>query len=265
MVDNDVLRAIRGRRSVIRFTDQAVTDEELSAIVEAGRWAPSYINSQPCEFLVVRDAKARARLSEILRRVTVAWQGFATAPVSIVVMADPERDVRHLAEDGAAAAQNMALAAHSLGLATFWAGLHRVPGNEGVRGERPEGRARHPRRHAAGGGAARRPPGLRGDHVAPAVVRNRARGDLRPADERARRLIALNARGMGTHSAGSESGRPCGRCHYNVAFVAPVEMPPSTSSVCPVRYALASEARKTIAPSRSFGRPGRFSGIRSTR
>jgi nitroreductase len=131
MVDNDVLKAIRGRRSVIRFTDQAVTDEELSAIVEAGRWAPSYINSQPCEFLVIRDAKARARLSEILRRVTVAWQGFVTAPVSIVVMADPERDVRHLAEDGAAAAQNMALAAHSLGLATFWAGLYSVSGTKG--------------------------------------------------------------------------------------------------------------------------------------
>jgi nitroreductase len=131
MVDNEVLKAIRGRRSVIRFTEQAVTDDELSAILEAGRWAPSYINSQPCEFLVIRDAKARIRLSEILRRITVAWQGFATAPVSIMVMADPGRDPRHLAEDGAAAAQNMALAAHSLGLATFWAGLHAVPESKG--------------------------------------------------------------------------------------------------------------------------------------
>jgi nitroreductase len=131
MQDNEVLRAIRGRRSVIRFTDQAVTDEELATILEAGRWAPSYINSQPCEFLVVRDAKTRGRLGEILRRITVAWQGFAAAPASILVMADPARDPRHLAEDGAAAAQNMALAAHSLGLATFWAGLHAVPETKG--------------------------------------------------------------------------------------------------------------------------------------
>jgi nitroreductase len=131
MRDNDVLKAIRGRRSVIRFAEQAVTDDELSAILEAGRWAPSYINSQPWEFLVVRDAKTRGRLSEILRRITVAWQGFGTAPVSIVVVADPARDPRHLAEDGAAAVQNMSLAAHSLGLATFWAGLHAVPEAKG--------------------------------------------------------------------------------------------------------------------------------------
>jgi len=131
MIDNEVLRTIRGRRSVIRFTDQAVNDNELAAILEAGRWAPSYINSQPWELLVVRDAKTRARLGEILRRITVAWQGFAGAPVSIVVMADPARDPRHLAEDGAAAVQNMCLAAHSLGLATFWAGLHAVPETRG--------------------------------------------------------------------------------------------------------------------------------------
>jgi nitroreductase len=131
MQDNEVLKAIRGRRSVIRFTDKAVSDDELGTILEAGRWAPSYINSQPSEFLVVRDAKTRGRMAEILRRITVAWQGFATAPVSIVVMADPERDPRHLAEDGAAAVQNMALAAHSLGLATFWAGLHAVPEAKG--------------------------------------------------------------------------------------------------------------------------------------
>jgi nitroreductase len=132
MHDNPVLRSIRGRRSVIRFTDQPVSDEELVSILEAGRWAPSYINSQPWEFLVVRDQKMRARMSEILRRITVAWQGFATAPVAVVVMVDPGRDPRHLAEDGAVAVQNMALAAHSLGLATFWAGLHAVPEAKGA-------------------------------------------------------------------------------------------------------------------------------------
>src|SRR4029077_3167294 len=36
------------------------------------------------------------------------------------------------------------------------------------------------------------------------------------------------------------------------ARIAPVEIPPSTSSVCPVTYRLDSDARKTTAPSRSF-------------
>lgn len=47
------------------------------------------------------------------------------------------------------------------------------------------------------------------------------------------------------------------------ARVAPVEMPPSTSNVCPLTYRLSSEERNTTAPSRSFGWPGRLTGMRS--
>src|SRR6266436_7760258 len=50
---------------------------------------------------------------------------------------------------------------------------------------------------------------------------------------------------------------------FGDALTAPVEIPPSTNNVWPVTYALASDAKKTTAPSRSCGCPGRFSGIRS--
>ena len=131
MKENDVLRAIRGRRSVIRFTDAPVSDEQVDTILEAGRWAPSYINSQPWEFIVVRDKGLKARLAEVLKRVTLAWHGFAQAPVLVAVAVDPTRDPSHCVEDGAAAVQNMALAAHSLGLASFWAGLHAADSGRG--------------------------------------------------------------------------------------------------------------------------------------
>jgi nitroreductase len=127
MHDNEVLKALRERRSVNRFSDRQVTENELATILEAGRWAPSYLNSQPWEFVVVRDPATRRRIGEILRRITVAWEGLATAPAAIVVTVDPERDPRHLAEDGAIAVQNMALAAHSLGLSSSWAGLYATP------------------------------------------------------------------------------------------------------------------------------------------
>lgn len=131
MKENEVLRVIRTRRSVTRFTEAPVSDEQLETILEAGRWAPSYINSQPWEFIVVRDADMRARLAEVLKRVTLAWHGFAQAPVLVAVAVDPTRDPSHSVEDGAAAVQNMALAAHSLGLASFWAGLHAAVGGKG--------------------------------------------------------------------------------------------------------------------------------------
>ena len=123
MTENDVLRAIKGRRSVLRFGDDPVSDEQLEAILEAGRWAPSYINSQPWEFIVIRELRLRARAAEILRRVTISWQGFAQAPAIIIVAVDISTDPRHFVEDGAAAATNMTLMAHSVGLASFWAGV----------------------------------------------------------------------------------------------------------------------------------------------
>jgi len=124
MKENEVFRTICGRRSVLRFSDAAVSEEQLETILEAGRWAPSYINSQPAEFIVVRDPEVRARMADVLRRVTISWQGFQQAPVVLVVAVDAAKDPRHHVEDGAAAAQNMALAAHSLGLASFWAGVY---------------------------------------------------------------------------------------------------------------------------------------------
>lgn len=131
MKENEVLRAIRTRRSVTRFTEAAVSEEQLESVLEAGRWAPSYINSQPWDFIVVRDPALRARMAEVLKRVTLAWQGFAMAPVLVAVAVDPTRDPSHFVEGGAVAVQNMALAAHSLGLASSWAGLHAADGGKG--------------------------------------------------------------------------------------------------------------------------------------
>ena len=123
LVDNATLGAIRERRSVRNFTSDPVTDQQLQAILEAGRWAPSKRNSQPWDFVVVRDAQSRTEIGNILTRITVAW-GFANAPVLIVVAVDKSRDPQHFVEDGAIAAQNLCLAAQSLGLGSSWAGIY---------------------------------------------------------------------------------------------------------------------------------------------
>ena len=124
MIDNPILAAMRERRSAHRFTAAPVDQEQLDAILEAGRWAPSATNSQPWDFVVVTDPALRAQLGIILREVTWAWSGFAAAPVVIVVSVDPTRDPAHFVEDGAVAAQNLCLAAQSMGLASSWAGVH---------------------------------------------------------------------------------------------------------------------------------------------
>ena len=66
----------------------------------------------------------RAEMARILKGITIAWEGFADAPVMVVVAVDPSRDPAHFVEDGALAAQNLCLAAHSLGLGSAWAGVY---------------------------------------------------------------------------------------------------------------------------------------------
>ena len=127
MSTNPVLKAIRERRTVTRFKPIEVGQDKIDAIVEAGRWAPSFVNSQPWSIIVVTNKGMRRELKAL--SVTITGVGIEEAPVTFVVTVDPKKDPHHYVEDGAAATQNMALAAHSLGLASFWVGVYDVSGN----------------------------------------------------------------------------------------------------------------------------------------
>ena len=50
-----VMQAIEARRSIRHYTQQPVTDEELMAVLEAGRLAPSARNTQSWQFTAVRE------------------------------------------------------------------------------------------------------------------------------------------------------------------------------------------------------------------
>jgi nitroreductase len=122
-IDNEVLKTIRERRSVLIFRPEPVEDEKIQAVLEAGRWAPSFGNSQPWEFIVVKDETLKQMLSNLAARVALVHKGIQGAPVIIVTCVDSRKDASHFIEDGAVATQNMALAAHSLGLASYWVGI----------------------------------------------------------------------------------------------------------------------------------------------
>ncbi|HLZ19589.1 MAG TPA: nitroreductase family protein, partial [Smithellaceae bacterium] len=51
----ELQQAISKRRSIRKFTEDAVTDEELKKIFESVRLSPSWANTQAWEFVVVRD------------------------------------------------------------------------------------------------------------------------------------------------------------------------------------------------------------------
>jgi nitroreductase len=123
----EVLEAIKGRRSIRAFTGKDVKEEIVEKLIDAARWAPSAGNIQPWEFIIVRKPEVKRRLAEAALDQTFIEE----ASVVIAVCAHENRSsegygVRgktlYCIQDTAAAAQNIHLAAYSLGLGTCWVG-----------------------------------------------------------------------------------------------------------------------------------------------
>lgn len=129
----DVMAAIRGRRSIRRFTAQDVSEEQLAQILEAMRWAPSWGNSQCWEVLVVREKETKQQLHDALSPRNPAGPAVLAAPVVLVVGAAMKKSGHYKGErltkftewfmfDLGLAVENLCLAAHDLGLGTVIAG-----------------------------------------------------------------------------------------------------------------------------------------------
>jgi nitroreductase len=68
----DVLDLIRRRRSQrLEFLDQPIRDDDLAALIEAARWAPSPFNIQPWELLFVTDPDKKQALGRLTRECIV--------------------------------------------------------------------------------------------------------------------------------------------------------------------------------------------------
>jgi len=131
----DLIEAIKGRRSIRKYTDEPVSDEELTFIFEAVRWAPSWANTQCWGFIVVRDPASREQLGDTLTAKNPARKAFTQAPVVIAACAQKgksgyydknpatDRGESWFMFDLALATHNLMLTAHSIGLGTVHVGL----------------------------------------------------------------------------------------------------------------------------------------------
>jgi nitroreductase len=150
---NSTLSHIEKRRSIRSFTDQPVSERDLTAILEAANKAPSAHNQQSWRFVVVRGNK-KAELAGLVHTragdfpkassalLRMAARSIKSAPVVVAVVNTGEL-IRHGSalfklesdeqsfdffrtmeiQSSAAAVQNMLVAATSVGLSTVWLGV----------------------------------------------------------------------------------------------------------------------------------------------
>lgn len=109
------------RVSVRRYSDTPVSSEQVSAILHAAMSAPTGVNKQPWEFIVVDDSELLGQLADALPYAKMA----AHAQVAIVVCGNKDRFLEGVdnvlwEQDLSAASENILLAAHALSLGGVW-------------------------------------------------------------------------------------------------------------------------------------------------
>jgi len=153
----DLFEALKSRRSIRRYKTDPVDDKQIEAILEAGRWAPSWANTQCWRFIVIRDTNIKTQLADTMMKVKLpdkeilnpAFNAVNTAPVVIVVCAQTSiagaahgpvgAKVEYATDKGdwfmfdtALAIENMLLAAHGQGLGTVIVGAFDAPKAEKI-------------------------------------------------------------------------------------------------------------------------------------
>lgn len=121
----DILKAILERRSVRKYTGEAVGREQLEALVKAGMAAPTSRDTRHLRFIIVDEPEMIDKLTEALPNAKM----LATARHAIIVASDLSiayggLETGYWVQDCSAATENILLAVQISSLGACWTGVH---------------------------------------------------------------------------------------------------------------------------------------------
>lgn len=131
-----MIQEIESRRSVRSYSERAVDDKLIEALLESARLAPSGSNTQPWHFIVIQSQEMKEKVTAADHNQSWMLQ----APVFIACVADircrikegeiildensPLEELKQIIRDTSIAAEHIVLQAESLGLSTCWTGWY---------------------------------------------------------------------------------------------------------------------------------------------
>jgi nitroreductase len=135
---NETMKNLLNRRSTRAYKPEQIKDDELSMILEGGRFAPSAINEQPWHFTVVQNKEILSKINEACKAAFIksdnprfaerakdeSFSVFYNSPTLIIVSGDEKTVAPQI--DCALALGNMFLAAESIGIGSCW--IHAIAG-----------------------------------------------------------------------------------------------------------------------------------------
>lgn len=107
------------RRSIRRYTDEMVSNEQIRLILECAMAAPSAHNAKPWHFIVIKNRGTLNKIGDIHPYAKMLYE----APCAIAICGDISKSV-HWVQDCSAATENILLALPELGLGGVWIGCY---------------------------------------------------------------------------------------------------------------------------------------------
>lgn len=139
-MENKVIETIQNRRSIRRYKQKQITDEELDKIIEAGCYAPSGGNNQSSHFVVIQSLETlnelKALVVEEFSKMEIKEDTYKSLKASILqskkgnydftyhaptlILISNLRGYGNAMADCSVALENMMLAATSLKIGSCW-------------------------------------------------------------------------------------------------------------------------------------------------
>ena len=113
-----IVESVLSRRSIRKFQQREISQEQLDLILEAGQKAPSALNKQPWHFIIVSDDEKKRALSKGLFNRFIK-----DAPIAIIGCAHKDRIGGKWSQISTTIAlQNMVIAGWAMGIGSCWVG-----------------------------------------------------------------------------------------------------------------------------------------------
>jgi nitroreductase len=130
----EILDIMKDRRSIRKYEERDVSQQDLDKILEAVQWAPSWANTQVWEVIVVKDPAQKEKLQATILPKNPATKAIVNAPVVLALCGKLNSSGYYnnvvttkfgdwMLFDLGIATQDICLCAQSLGLGTVIVGL----------------------------------------------------------------------------------------------------------------------------------------------
>ena len=117
---SSAIENILNRKSVRKYSDKKVEKEKIDTILKCAMAAPSAMNKQPWELLVITDKEKLEKIAEIAPNASYA----KNSQVTIIVCGDKNISDKFWEQDCCAVTENILLAAEALDLGAVWCAVY---------------------------------------------------------------------------------------------------------------------------------------------